>query len=272
MLGSDAFAMLPGWNRVDELKALFRWIVGMRPGEKIPQGLPSFIRLPGVFPPISSTQIRSRLIAGLEVESLVPSKVLDYIRRKRLYALDIHVDLRKTLQPNRYEHSLEVARLAVRLAQLHGLDEEAAALAGILHDAGRRFNPAEMTRYAVQHRLRIPNRSQIARYAPLLQHAFISEDLAKNRFRVHDSKVLSAIRNHTLGAVRMAALDRLLYVADGASADRKFPEAAQIRRMAERDLESGFKETVRMKLSYAKRDGSWLHPSSRRFVRWALSR
>ena len=96
----------------------------------------------------------------------------------------------------------------------------------------------------------------------MLFHAYISEDVARRDYAIADPDVLSAIRKHTLGDLTMSALDRLIYTADACSDDRRFPEAVRIRRKARANLEDGFMETVRTKLSYVLRLDRWMHSSS----------
>jgi len=74
--------------------------------------------------------------------------------------------------------------------------------------------------------------------------------------------VLSAIRKHTLGDVRMSRLDRLLYVADACSADRSHPGAAETRALAFSDLEEAFARCLSEKLAHALARRAWLHPTT----------
>jgi len=262
LAGSDTLAQWRSWRRPDELARLCRWAAGARPGTPWPRGIPPGTRrLKGLFPEISSTDVRARLWAGLPVEDSVPASVLAHIRTRRLYGGEVHRALSKGLSPERWRHTLGVARLARGLALAHGLDEESAARAGILHDCGRLLDPAAMARLARRRRLRVPARAETLRRAPLLAHAFVSEHLARERFGETDEGVLSAVRNHTLGAPGMARLDRLLYVADIASEDRGFPEAARIRTLAFEDLDAAYREAVRAKLAWVLTGGNWLHPA-----------
>lgn len=269
LAGSDSFASFRRWKRPEELNKTCGWIVGKRRGTPIlPRGLPPHEILPGRFPPISSTGARCRLISGLETNSILPHSIYAYIRSHGLYGLKIRRELKRTLGPERFHHTVEVVRLALKLARRHGLDGEAAATAGLLHDAGRRYRPDQMARYALRHRLRVPALKAVVRNAPLLLHAYIGEDIARTRFNIQDPAVLSAIRNHTLGSVGMTDLDRLLYVADIASEDRGFPGAARIRALAFRDLQAAFILAVKTKLVYVKRNGFWLHPDSSKLEAW----
>ena len=47
--------------------------------------------------------------------------------------------LRQSLQPKRFEHSVAVSETALMLARHYGIDEDKAALAGLLHDCARKY-------------------------------------------------------------------------------------------------------------------------------------
>ena len=51
-------------------------------------------------------------------------------------------EIRARLSPKRYEHSVNVAKAAVRLAKKYGANPEQAELAGILHDITKETEPA----------------------------------------------------------------------------------------------------------------------------------
>ena len=48
------------------------------------------------------------------------------------------------LSDKRYEHTLNVRKMAVKLAKRYGVDEDKAALAALLHDAAKEISKAEM--------------------------------------------------------------------------------------------------------------------------------
>jgi nicotinate-nucleotide adenylyltransferase len=268
LAGTDAVASLDKWRRPDEVRASCRWLVGRRPGASAPKGLDAVL-LPGVFPDVSSTALRAKLVAGDDSARLLLPAARSFIRRRGLYGGKARETLRRTLAGPRFEHTLAVARLAVDLAERAGLDSESAAWAGLLHDSGRRFDPARLTRYARERRLRVPAQDQIVRHAPMLLHAFVSEDLARREFGVKDPDVLSAVRNHTFGTRGMGPLDRLLYVADISSEDRGYPEAERIRALARKDLQAAFLRAVRAKARWAAKGDGWLHPDTSALLRWA---
>jgi nicotinate-nucleotide adenylyltransferase len=87
LIGADHLQQLPKWREAAELARLVEMAVIPRPG----QGdtiLPAPFRgktLVGFLLGVSSSQIRTRIKAGLPIEQLVPSAVAEAIRNNRLY-------------------------------------------------------------------------------------------------------------------------------------------------------------------------------------------
>ena len=52
--------------------------------------------------------------------------------------------VRSRLSDKRYQHTLNVKKMAVKLAKIYGEDEERAALAALLHDSAKEISKDEM--------------------------------------------------------------------------------------------------------------------------------
>lgn len=259
VVGSDSAASFPFWKNPGLLKKSCAWWTGNRPGPKTPP--PShFKKLPGPMPDISSTEIRRALARGQDVSGLVAAPVLAHIKKRGLYGLKRLAALKKSLSPGRYEHTLAVAALAGELARRWNFDGDKALLAALLHDCGRAVPVSDMPAYARKRGLSAPAASSISRHNPLLLHAYISEDLARRRFGVSDSDVLSAIRKHTLGGRPMSPFDRLLYVADALAYDRGYAGVLRLRKLAFSNLNSAFAACLREKIEHVRAAGAWMHP------------
>jgi len=265
LAGTDTLKSFGAWARPNEVLSLCRFLVGRRPGAHLSRAFPHALWLPGLFPAVSSTGLRARLLADKDVSGELTRRVLRHIRRRGLYGKALRRRLARELGPKRYRHCLAVCRMALKLALRHGQDPEAAALAGLLHDYGRQIPRARLAGLA-----RAGCLAETARRKPRLLHGHAGSELVRRRLGIRDPRVLSAIRKHVLGDGRMSALDRLVYTADACSADRRFPEAEVIRRAALRRLDEGFLETVRTKLHYVLRDKDWMHPMGPRLWNAAL--
>lgn len=257
--GQDAAASFPRWKNPARLKALASWWYGARPGAA--DAPPAFFgRVPGAFPDVSSTELRAALSLGQDCGDALFPEVLARIEDRGTYGRGLLRRLRLTLKPERYAHTLNVAALADALARRHGQDAAKARLAGLLHDAGKKLPVTAMADYARRRRLKVPDGEATAALEPMLLHAHISEDVAREEFDVTDAEVLSAIRKHTLGDVRMSALDKVVYVADACSADRSHPGVERTRALAFSDLDAAFASCLADKLIHALSRGAWLHP------------
>ncbi|GIU85221.1 MAG: putative nicotinate-nucleotide adenylyltransferase [Acidimicrobiales bacterium] len=86
VLGRDAAAGLPTWERVEEVKRLASLVVVDRPGvcDPLPSGFAfQSVQIPRID--LSSTDLRRRVAEGRPLDFLVPPKVVDVIRRRGLY-------------------------------------------------------------------------------------------------------------------------------------------------------------------------------------------
>jgi nicotinate-nucleotide adenylyltransferase len=87
LIGADHLPQLPKWRAAQELAQLMEFVVIPRPGQaQAPLPAPYRGRWLAGFPlGVSSSQIRSRVKAGLPIDHLVPGAVAEAIHNYRLY-------------------------------------------------------------------------------------------------------------------------------------------------------------------------------------------
>jgi nicotinate-nucleotide adenylyltransferase len=87
ILGSDAAAGLPTWERADEVRSLAAIAVVVRPGAE--EGRPppgwDWERLETPRLEVSSTDLRARVVDGRPLDYLITPAVIDCIRSRGLY-------------------------------------------------------------------------------------------------------------------------------------------------------------------------------------------
>lgn len=143
--------------------------------------------------------------------------------------------VRSRLSDKRYEHTLNVRKMAVKLAKRHYADEDRAALAALLHDAAKEISKDEMRAIMKAH----PEYAEGGEERPApVWHGICAAILARTEWGVEDEAVLSAIACHTAGKPGMSKLDKILYLADMSSAERDWPGVNKLRKLERKDLDA----------------------------------
>ena len=130
---------------------------------------------------------------------------------------EIEANVKKILSEYRFTHSVGVAKKAVELAKIYGVDEEIAKKIGIAHDVAKEMTDEEMIEYAKANNIRI---DEIETVKPSLLHGKIGADIAAKKFGFTQD-MINAIKWHTIGRENMSMLEKIIYVADKTEENRK---------------------------------------------------
>jgi predicted HD superfamily hydrolase involved in NAD metabolism len=155
-------------------------------------------------------------------------------------------------QERRYAHSVRVARLAETLALAHGEDTNRARLAGMLHDLARLYSTERLLAACEARGLAIDD---FERDNPIVLHARVGAELARERYGVNDEGILNAIRAHTLAAPVMSRLDAVVFLADALEPGRAFDGRAELELLARTDLEAAMHAVLTSSLAYSQTRG-----------------
>ncbi len=284
--GADMFLTLGTWNRFEEIAGLAVLCAAPRDGvgpealrecaaalEKrgarcIVEEIPEF--------PVSSTELRQRLREGpdavrrLSAEGKLPPAVAEYIVKHQLYTgkgpmKTMQTDeqfieiIRGRLSDKRFRHSLAVAEQAAHLAPLYGADAGKARTAGILHDILKDEKPAALLQMIRDFGIMLDSVEEVT---PNLWHAIAGAAFIERVLHVDDPDIVTAVRYHTTGRAGMSPLEKTLFLADFTSADRKYDDVQEMRRLAE----TGSAPAMEYALSYTIRDlaerGLAIHPDA----------
>ena len=100
--------------------------------------------------------------------------------------------VRGRLSDKRYEHTLNVKKMAVKLAKIYGEDEERAALAALLHDSAKEISKDEMREILRAY----PQYAEGGEERPApVWHGVCAAILARTQWGVTDEAVRSAERD-----------------------------------------------------------------------------
>lgn len=141
-------------------------------------------------------------------------------------------------QRHRYAHTLRVARLAASLARAHGADAGRALQAGLLHDVARLWPGEALLAECARRGLPVDD---FERANPVVLHARVGAEIARERYGVRDEAVLEAIRAHTLGGPALSDVAKVVFLADALEPGRDYPARASLLRAARAGLDEGMR-------------------------------
>ena len=168
--------------------------------------------------------------------------------------------VRGRLSDKRYEHTLNVKKMAVKLAKIYGEDEERAALAALLHDSAKEISKDEMREILRAY----PQYAEGGEERPVpVWHGVCAAILARTQWGVTDEAVLSAIACHTVGKPGMTRLDKILYLADMTSPERDWPGVEKLRKLEKKDLDAAMLAALKQTNNFVRSQGQPLDPMSK---------
>ncbi|PIS47620.1 MAG: nicotinate (nicotinamide) nucleotide adenylyltransferase [Elusimicrobia bacterium CG08_land_8_20_14_0_20_51_18] len=260
LMGSDSLNSFAEWKKPEKILAKASLLVGRRQGyEKAEKPAPGEkpVFLKGIFPDISSTELRKKLFSG--DFSVLEPELGGYVRKHGLYNYRLTAGIKKLLSRKRFAHVCGTARLAFELALAHGLDPAAAAAAAMLHDSAKELPIKKQIALALRSGFSIKNRREVFKKAPGLIHQWAGAALAAERFGVKDGETLKAIAAHASAYENMSKLAKLMYVSDFAGYDRKFKESGETRKLAFKSLDGAYARTLGLKKARLKKENKWIY-------------
>lgn len=171
--------------------------------------------------------------------------------------------VRGRLSDQRYEHTINVKEMAVKMAEHYGADDKMigqAMLAALLHDAAKELPKEELK--AIMRRYPQYAEGGESRPAPVW-HGVCAAILARTEWGVTDEAVLAAIACHTAGKPGMTMLDKILYLADMTSAERDWDGVEALRRLEFEDLDAAMLAALKQSNDFVLAQGKPLDPMSK---------
>jgi nicotinate-nucleotide adenylyltransferase len=271
IIGSDTLADLPNWYHPDEVLKIASVLCVPRVGiEENDEATAQMLRerygarvriLSAKADMISSTGIRSRLLAGLPVEGLMPDAVEQALYEGGAYFPEsfrvLQDKSRAELSPKRFTHVCGTMRAAAKLAELWKQDPQKARIAALLHDCAKCLD---------LRRQEVLSGDEMG-ITPVY-HAFAGAVLAKMEYGITDETILRAIRLHTTGDWGMTDFDALIYTADLIEPTRVFFGVEEYRNRLSEDIDLYMNYTLKRIAALIERKGKVAHPASARAVRW----
>ncbi len=168
--------------------------------------------------------------------------------------------VRSRLSDKRYQHTLNVKKMAVKLAKRYDVNEEKAALAALLHDSAKEISKDEMKELMAKY----PQYADGGESRPSpVWHGVCAAILARTEWGVTDEAVLSAIACHTAGKSGMSKLDKIVYLADMTSKERDWQGVNKLRKLELKDIDAAMLTALKQTNDFVLSQGKPLDPMSK---------
>lgn len=164
----------------------------------------------------------------------------------------------------RMTHTLGVEKLAARLANIYGVDEETARRAALWHDVTKQESVENQLILVRQYGIITDYDDE--NFFPLI-HADTGAAVARWRFRESD-RVARAVALHTTGAPGMDLLEKILYISDVAEENRTYPGAAELRLRTEIDLDGSVAFALQFTVDSMAAKGRTCYHRTAEALRW----
>ena len=168
-------------------------------------------------------------------------------------------EIKKHLTPSRFYHSLNVAYEAYRLAGIYKADREKAFTAGLLHDIMKDTPKQEQLKIITDDGIIL---TPTEKSSTKTWHQLSGAVYTKKYLGVKDEDIISAVRYHTTGRENMTLLEKVVYIADYISADRKYPGVERMREKAYRSLDEAMLEGLQFTVIENVKKGFPIHEDS----------
>ena len=181
----------------------------------------------------------------------LPSPVVDRIRRRM-----------NRVPPALCEHCQRVENIARRLADRHGLDADAAGIAGLAHDAAKHFSATELLLRVEEYDLPL---SELERRHPAILHGPIGAEMLRREDRLNDPSLYDAIYWHTTGNPSGGdAMGYVVFLADklDPAKRKRYPFQPELGELAETDLPAAMIMFLNKNIARLLEAGVPVHPAA----------
>ena len=175
----------------------------------------------------------------------------------------INEDLKNSLSPKRYNHSIMVAKEAKSLAKHYHINEDKAYLAGLIHDVAKELTEEENIYWIEKGKLSkdLENKENLN-----IKHADIGAIIAKEKYNLDDD-ICNAIKYHTIGNKSMDLLAKIVYIADKIGRE-KIPEALiPVKELAYQDIDKALLYCLEKQKIILKEKGIKMHDDTKELLK-----
>lgn len=161
------------------------------------------------------------------------------------------------MSQKRFEHTLRVEQMAVYLAEKYAVDVTLCQYAALLHDVAKEWTMAQYEQVVGMFKLN----PELMQFGSEICHGPVGA-MATLEWYDHHESVKQAIMQHTIGAVEMDAVAKVLFVADYIEVGRTFDGVEQARLLAEKSLDLAIRYKLKQTITFLAKKGTVIYPET----------
>ena len=170
----------------------------------------------------------------------------------------IKKDLESQLSSYRYQHSLNTAIVAKKLAEHYHANIEEAYLCALAHDLAKEFSRDENQKWIEHFNL---SDDYLKEENKKIIHGVIGAYIAEERYNF-TQEMKDAIYYHVTGRKNMTLLDKIVYLADKIEPGKDYPGIDRERELAYQDIDKVVLECLKNRTRKLEKENKKIHPLS----------
>ena len=183
---------------------------------------------------------------------------------QKKYLKELEGRIKNVMSDSLYCHSVNTLEYAGLIAEkilpdFPGLDFFSLGIACLLHDYGKIFSYSELVKIVEENNLKV---SSIELKMPQLLHSFVGDYLVLRDFNITETKILRAIKYHTIGYCDMSMEDRILFIADKVEKSRNYEGVEYLRTLSLENINLCLLELYKNNIIYIIKGNNLMHPDT----------
>lgn len=171
----------------------------------------------------------------------------------KIEELKLIVEKKLNNHKERYNHTIRVYEMAVKLAKHYNADIYKVSIAALFHDYSKYDSINEQTKYLTN--------EEIVKYedTKVMYHSLSAAYVLKNEYEVNDEEILNAIKYHVWGYKNMTLTDKIVLISDKIELGRNYPKVEELRKQAFQNLNTSIINFLEDNINYNIKRGFKIH-------------
>lgn len=189
---------------------------------------------------IKSFKIRIMLALKKNCYALLNPLVLKHIQKNNLFYgkeslfLECYDICKKNTSTRRFSHCNFVSKAAVELAKIYNENKMDAKIAGLLHDILKEKTNEYMLSLFKSFNFKLNETQKIN---PKVWHGLAGAIYIENVLGIDLKNIINAVKHHTVPRKNMTKFEKIVFMADRISQDRKYKDVEFLRKLTEKNLD-----------------------------------